>query len=152
PDLQRKIALKLLRADRVRDTESGGERLRREAQTMARLDHPGVVTVLDFGSYDDQVFVAMEFVEGQTLAAWLRARRRGWREVVDALVKAGHGIAAAHEAGLVHRDIKPENVLVGCDGRVRVTDFGLARIGAGPIAAAQIADQDLTTTGVVVGT
>ena len=136
PDLNRGVALKVLRnggadlADRlpIRDL------LLREAQAMAQLAHPNVVTVFDVGSVDDRVFIAMELVEGQTLAAWLRAQPRKRGEIVAVFLAAGHGLAAAHAAGLIHRDFKPDNVLVGNDGRVRVTDFGLAR-GAPPDAA-----------------
>jgi tetratricopeptide (TPR) repeat protein len=99
---------------------------------MAQLSHPSVVPVFDVGTVDEAggggVFIAMELVEGQTLRDWLKAARRPWKDVVKALVAAGRGLAAAHAAGIVHRDFKPANVLVGMDGRVRVTDFGLARV------------------------
>src|SRR5690606_25424835 len=98
------------------------------AQAMARLAHPNVVTVHDVDTYDDRVFVAMEYVDGVTLSEWVDAEpQRGWRSVVDVFVQAAQGVAAAHLAGLVHRDFKPDNVMIGTDGRVRVMDFGLAR-------------------------
>ncbi|MHB8874913.1 MAG: tetratricopeptide repeat protein [Myxococcaceae bacterium] len=130
PQLDRRVALKLLRPDVVKGigAKEGRNRLLREAQAMARLSHPNVVTVHDVGTtQDQQVFVAMEFVDGQTLRDLLRSRPTPWREVVELFVKAGRGVAAAHAAGLVHRDFKPHNVLVGKDGRVCVLDFGLAR-------------------------
>jgi tetratricopeptide (TPR) repeat protein/predicted Ser/Thr protein kinase len=127
PELDRKIALKLLRADRVGDDREAATRLLREAQAMARLSHVHVITVYDVGTFGEQVFIAMEFVEGGTLGKWIEECARDWRDVLRAFVKAGHGLAAAHAAGLVHRDFKPENVLLGKDGRVRVADFGLAR-------------------------
>jgi len=126
PELDRKVALKLLRPDRA-SGEAARMRLLREAQAIARLSHPNVVAVHDAGTFGDQVFVAMEFVEGTTLREWLREERRPWREVVARFVLAGRGLAAAHAAGLVHRDFKPDNVLLGRDGQVRVADFGLAR-------------------------
>jgi pentatricopeptide repeat protein len=127
PELERKVALKLLRPDRSRG-EAARLRLLREAQAIARLSHLNVVTVFDTGSFGDQVFIAMELVPGRTLREWLDERgRRPWREVVPLFLAAGRGLAAAHAAGLVHRDFKPENVLLGDDGRVRVVDFGLAR-------------------------
>lgn len=159
PKLHRMVALKMLRP-------SGGggaappelrERILREARAMARLSHPNVLAVYDVGELGDQVFLAMELVEGGTLTAWLRgeaglapggpeslggevarpkAARRGWREVLDVFLAAGRGLAAAHAAGLVHRDFKPDNVLFGSDGRVRVTDFGLARAAAAELPRA----------------
>lgn len=125
PELDRKVALKLLRQDRT----GGPDRLRllREAQAIARLSHPNVIQVYDAGTFGDQVFVAMELVEGRTLRRWLEEAPRSWREVAALFLVAGRGLAAAHAAGLVHRDFKPDNVLLGEDGRVRVVDFGLAR-------------------------
>ncbi len=93
---------------------------------MAKLAHPNVVAVYDVGSYGEQVFVAMEHVEGQTLRRWLRAERRGWRDVVKVFSQAGAGLAAAHAVGIVHQDFKPSNVMLAADGSVRVVDFGLA--------------------------
>jgi tetratricopeptide (TPR) repeat protein/tRNA A-37 threonylcarbamoyl transferase component Bud32 len=125
PTLDRTVALKVLH-DKVEGIEAE-QRLLREAQAMARLSHPNVVTVHDAGMKDGRPYVAMEMVEGSDLRAWLKSEKRGWREIVDQFVAAGDGLAAAHAVGLVHRDFKPGNVLVGRDGRVRVTDFGLAR-------------------------
>ena len=134
PELDRKVALKVLRG--VSDPDSPlhtRERMRllREAQAMARLTHPNVVPIYDAGSIGDRVFLAMHYVEGQTLTRWL-AQDRSWRQIVEFFAYAGRGLAAAHAAGLVHRDFKPDNVLVDRDGRVRVTDFGLARPSEAP--------------------
>ncbi len=129
PELDRKIAIKLMLpvlSDSVSASE-GRARLLREAQAMARLSHPNVIAVHDVGTFGEQVFIAMEYVEGSTLAEWLSAKKRPWRDVVSTFAQAGRGLAAAHAAGIVHRDFKPDNVLVGNDGRVRVLDFGLAR-------------------------
>ncbi len=125
PELERKVALKIPRPRRAL-----ASRLRREAQALARLQHPNVVAAYDVGTVGDQIFVAMEYVEGETLSAWLARAERPWREVLDRFIDAGRGLAAAHAAGLVHRDFKPDNVLLGADGRVRVADFGLARAPA----------------------
>ncbi|PTL81913.1 serine/threonine-protein kinase [Vitiosangium sp. GDMCC 1.1324] len=128
--LDRKVALKLLPpgdSDGGPEVTSGRARLLREAQAMARLSHPNVVAVYDVYQHGAQVFMAMELVEGQTLLQWQQEKPRTWREILTAFLAAGRGLAAAHAAGLVHRDFKPTNVLVGKDGRVRVTDFGLAR-------------------------
>jgi tRNA A-37 threonylcarbamoyl transferase component Bud32/tetratricopeptide (TPR) repeat protein len=135
PDLDRKIALKLLRAREPEHDVRDQARLMKEAQATARLSHPNVVTVHDVGTFGERVFIAMEYVEGQTLASWSAAREHGWQEIVATFAAAGRGLAAAHTAGLVHRDFKPQNVMVGRDGLVRVMDFGLAkRINAGPLA------------------
>jgi tetratricopeptide (TPR) repeat protein len=128
---------------------------------MAKLSHPNVITVHDVGTFEGQVFVAMEFIEGGTLTMWLREKQRSWKEVRQVLVAAGRGLAAAHAAGLVHRDFKPDNVLMGRDGRVLVTDFGLARPAAGRTDAfASVGSMpgtralglSLTRTGALVGT
>ncbi|WP_428267320.1 protein kinase domain-containing protein [Haliangium sp.] len=126
--LNRKVALKLLRnpGDGA-STESAQMRLMREAQAMAKLSHPNVISVYDVGTYKSEVYIAMEFVEGETLSRWLRRWRRPWRDILDKFLLAGAALAEAHAEGLVHRDFKPDNVLVGSDERVRVMDFGLAR-------------------------
>ena len=124
PQLDRKVALKILHAPGAAADEA--ERLLEEARAAARLSHPNVVAVYDAGRIEDDLFIALELVDGVDLRRWV-AEPRPWRAVVDVFVQAGRGLHAAHEAGVIHRDIKPENVLVGGDGRVRVTDFGLAR-------------------------
>jgi hypothetical protein len=101
-----------------------------------------VVSVYDVGAVGDQVFIAMELVEGETLAAWLASAPRPASEIVRAFMAAGHGLVAAHAAGLAHGDFKPANVLVASDGRVRVGDFGLAR----PIARDETVGSDLAGT------
>ena len=124
PELDRNVALKVLYPD-SRARVLGSERLQREAQAMARLAHPNVVTVYEVGTTATHSFIVMELVEGQTLNTWLQTRRSD-REVLAMLIGAGRGLEAAHRAGIVHRDFKPENVLIGTDGRPRVGDFGLA--------------------------
>jgi len=141
PELNRKTAIKLLRARGDAATAGGRTRLLREAQAIARLSHPNVVVVYDVGTFQDTVFIAMEFVEGHTLGYWLQAQQRTWREVLDVFLLAGRGLVAAHAAGLVHRDFKPDNVMITKSGQVRVMDFGLAREEARetlvPVAPAQ---------------
>ena len=137
PELDRRIAIKLVHPALWR-TASKQARvlLRAEARAMARLVHPNVVTIHDLGTVGDQLFVAMELVEGTSLDAWKKAAPRTWREVLAVCIQAGRGIAAAHRAGLVHRDVKPQNVLVGRGGQARITDFGLAAlVHAGPVVA-----------------
>ncbi|MCE9668559.1 serine/threonine-protein kinase [Myxococcus stipitatus] len=166
PDLDRKVALKLLHPGKQHDTEEARARLLREAQAMARVSHPNVIPVFDVGMWGDQVFVAMELVDGGTLSSWLKSGRRSWREILERYVAAGRGLEAAHAAGLVHRDFKPANVLVSRAGRVYVMDFGLAR-PVGDLEAEEPAteearqalssqrrmlDTTLTQDGLVVGT
>ena len=128
PELDRKVALKLLRSDLSSTVSSlGRSQLLAEAQAMARLSHPNIITVFDVGTWNDEVFFAMEFVRGQTLRTEQADGQARPRRALDLYLAAGTGLAAAHQAGIVHRDFKPDNVLVGEDGRVRVTDFGLAR-------------------------
>ncbi len=123
PELDRRVALKVLVHA---DDRSGLARLRREAMAMARLSHPNVARVFDVGSIDSRLFIAMEFIRGQTLRAWLAEQPRSWREVREVFLAAGHGLAAAHREGIIHRDFKPDNVLIDEEGRARVVDFGLA--------------------------
>jgi tetratricopeptide (TPR) repeat protein len=128
PELDRKIALKLLN-DGGTASESQARsrgRLLKEAKAIARLSHPNVVVVHDAGTIDDRVFIAMEFVDGQTLAAWLGGKPRPWPEIRQVFLAAGRGLAAAHAMRIIHRDFKPQNVMVAADGTVRVMDFGLA--------------------------
>jgi eukaryotic-like serine/threonine-protein kinase len=127
PELDRKIAVKLLRSGGGGHKGAAAERLIREAKAMARVSHRNVITVHDVGTHEGRVFVAMEYLDGGTLADWMQRGPHSWRAVVLHFRAAGLGLAAAHAQGLVHRDFKPANVLLGSDGRVRVADFGLAR-------------------------
>jgi tetratricopeptide (TPR) repeat protein len=156
PQLDRRIAIKLLRLDDGAARGRGQAVLLREAQIMAQLSHPNVIAVFDVGTAGEDVFFAMERISGGTLRQWLK-QRRSWREVVATFTQAGRGLAAAHAAGLVHRDFKPENVLMGSDGRPRVTDFGVAlalEVGASelPATGEPGATPVLTRFGRVVGT
>ena len=169
-DLQRTVALKLLHTSSgTNSSRSNAERNRllREARAMARLArHPNVIQVYDVATDGHHDFVAMEYVDGTSLDQWLKREQHGWREVLDAFIKAAHGLMAAHDADVVHRDFKPANVLMQTDGRVLVTDFGLARVPAGtaPTPETDEADDDetdhdrppadtsMTRTGAIMGT
>ncbi|MFO0576281.1 MAG: serine/threonine-protein kinase [Polyangia bacterium] len=166
PELDRKVALKLINpesADRCGSSDGSSStehrlRLQREAQAMARLSHPNVVTVHDAGEIDGQVFIAMELIDGTTLREWLAQAPRTAREIRAVMLLAGRGLGAAHESGLVHRDFKLDNVLRSREGRVLVTDFGLAR----PLQSAEppphrdegpaLLEVELTRTGAFLGT
>jgi eukaryotic-like serine/threonine-protein kinase len=171
PELDRKVALKLLRiVNRKKgdDLDAKRARLLREAKAIARLSHPSVVVVYDVGTYQDQVFIAMELVEGMTALRWRDTQRPSWREILRVFIDAGEGIAAAHAADLIHRDFKPENLMVTREGKVRVMDFGLARTmeritteQSGPhdadtdgptLPGVRAAEPRLTNEGNVVGT
>ncbi|WP_143141366.1 serine/threonine-protein kinase [Nannocystis exedens] len=160
--LDRKVAVKVLHREVVREQDNARKRLLREAQAMARLSHPNIVTVHEVGQVDDTLYVAMEFVRGVTLEAWVQ-QSRPWRQILAVYLQAGRGLAAAHRAGLVHRDFKPQNAMVGEDGRVKVLDFGLARLhdedlgeegpgGASVRPESALLRRPLTRTGVILGT
>jgi formylglycine-generating enzyme required for sulfatase activity len=162
PDLDRRIALKVVN-ETGPETADRRVRLLREARAIARLSHPNVITVYDAGTFGDRVYVAMEFVDGQTIDRWLAAAPRSWREILDVFVAAGRGLAAAHAAGIVHRDFKPQNVMIGRNGAVRVMDFGLALLAQAsedPPAPAQVPAEatraaalpTVTREGLVLGT
>lgn len=151
PQLARPVAIKVVR--RGGEDTQGRARLVREAQALARLSHPNVCHVYDVGTDGDEVWVAMELIDGVSLRQWAdQTRTRD--ELLEVLLGAANGIAAAHDAGLVHRDVKPENVLITRDGRAIVTDFGLARTEdrIDPNASTLSTDPHLTATGAIAGT
>jgi serine/threonine protein kinase len=161
PELNRDIALKVQPAGPSSPRQRW--RLLREAQALGQLAHPNVVSVFDVLTRGDDVFIAMELVEGRTLRQLVAEERPSAARVLELYTAAGRGLAAAHAAGLVHRDFKPDNAVVGPDGRVRVLDFGLAKSvrasadspepdadAGGPPPWAL--DGTMTRTGVSVGT
>jgi serine/threonine protein kinase len=161
PELDRQVAIKLVR-DPLAARGTQRIRLMREARALARLNHTNVVTVHDVGVHDDQIYVAMELVDGTTFGQWCKQEPRTLRAKLDVLLAAGRGLAVAHAAGLVHRDFKPDNVMVSAEGgpasyRVRVMDFGLVRAAAPePISQAGDDARDqplgLTHAGALLGT
>jgi serine/threonine protein kinase len=119
--LERHVALKVFREQRYASAE-----MQREAQVLARIDHPNVVKLHEIGEADGLVFLVLDLVRGGTLHDYIR-KWHDWREVVALFVQAAYGLAAVHDAGFVHGDVKPDNILVGCNGRVQITDLGRAR-------------------------
>ena len=158
PELDRKVAVKLVcLPSSDTDQPRWQARLVTEGRALAAVSHPNVLPVYDVGSKGDSVFIAMELVEGGTLTQWMRHRRRETAEIIDVFAAAGRGLAAAHANDLIHRDFKPDNVLIGDDGRVRVSDFGLARFSARPLTvpaerAAPVEGAERTRTGSILGT
>ena len=164
PQLDRQVALKLLRAVSSSD-RAATTRMLREAQSAAKIRHANVVTVYDAGEVDGRVFIAMELMSGTDLGKWFDERRT-WREVVGVMLEAAEGLRAAHAVGLIHRDFKPDNVVLEDDGTVKVLDFGLARAAydddTSAHVAGELADQlaetsvdrgdKLTQTGALLGT
>ena len=146
PRLERDVALKVLRSKRpgAGDTEHRA-RLFREAQALAQLSHPGVVQVFEVGEVEGTIYIAMEYVPGKTLRQWRVGDDPTPAEILAALVAAGEGLAAVHDAGLLHRDVKPGNILVGDDGRTRLADFGLAKADTAEPSARTDTDQDVAS-------
>ncbi len=141
PRLEREVAIKII-SDTLALDATFVERFAREARIAAALAHPHVVSVFDYGAHGGRPYLVMEYIAGGTLSGRLKDGRRDWdpatltRELLDAL-------GYIHAAGILHRDLKPANVLVGADGRARLTDFGIAHLADGT---------KLTSTGYVVGT
>ena len=163
PKLNRRVALKVLRELGRDDADLGDptRRLLREAQAAAKLRHQNVITVHDVGTDDGRVFMSMEYLEGTTLSRWYRGKLRTWREIRDAMLQAGEGLAAAHEAGLVHRDFKPANVIMTSQGRVVVLDFGLSKAfhehssrpaAVHPTEDGSLLHDTMTKDGIILGT
>ncbi|MEM9456859.1 MAG: serine/threonine-protein kinase [Myxococcota bacterium] len=148
PQTGQSVAIKVVPTDKAQAID----RLRREAKAMANLEHPNIVTVHEVGTCDDGLYLVMDLVEGQTLAAWANAGR-AWPEIVALGLQVADALGAAHDLGIVHRDVKPENILVDTQGQARLVDFGLAK----PLPGSEADNlsqftESLTDTGVVVGT
>ncbi|MEX1361939.1 MAG: serine/threonine-protein kinase, partial [Nannocystaceae bacterium] len=161
-ELDRKVAIKMLLDDEL-PTQAERTRFLREARALGRLSHPNVVTVHEVGESDGRIFVAMEYVQGESLRDWL-GTEPDWSQVLEVFVQAGQGLVAAHRAELIHRDIKPANIMRRDDGVVKVLDFGIVRMATNRLTASMDAapvvgssslsteTSSLTRTGAVMGT
>ena len=154
PDLDRKVALKVLRQG-GKGGSQGPLRMRREAQAMAKLSHPNVAQVYEVAEAHGRLYLAMEFIPGATLRAWQAQAPRSRDEVLRVYIEAGRGLAAAHAAGILHRDFKPDNAMIDGQGRVRVLDFGLSRAEPSRDAADTVSSGEslhATAAGSLIGT
>lgn len=160
PELDRHVALKLLKPSNSAGRDELVVRLQREARSMAKLSHPNVVTVYDVGKHEGGLYIAMELVQGGTLDTYVREAKPPLVEIIRCFRDVARALASAHDTGLVHRDLKPQNVLVSREGVVKVSDFGLARSAGTGSDRQQEMDADavaftstaITRTGQIVGT
>jgi len=151
--LNRRVAVKLLPLDHLADTRRL-HRFTREAETVSALNHPGILTIYEFGTDHGRQFIATEFVDGETLRARIRRGDITVDEAVDIAVQAARALSAAHRAGIIHRDIKPENIMIRSDRLVKVLDFGLAKLGGisdTPVVRLEGESPDLSS-GLLLGT
>jgi serine/threonine protein kinase len=146
--LHRDVAIKILPAE-VADDPDRRARFEREARAVAALSHPNILAIFDVGVAERVTYVVTELLDGQSLRERLAAGPLAPRKAIDIGVQIAHGLAAAHEKGIVHRDIKPENVFVLADGRAKILDFGLARTTTDAAAETETRGTD---PGVVMGT
>jgi len=151
PRLNREVAIKVLPAD-VRLDEDRRARFDREARAVAALSHPNVVAIYDVGADGHHVYAVMELLEGETLGARLRREPLPVRRAVEIGAAIAEGLAAAHQRGIVHRDLKPDNVFLTSDGRVKLLDFGLARVSLPGVSSDLTTIADATAPGIALGT
>src|SRR5579872_3457491 len=150
--LKREVAVKVL----PRALSLDAERLRRfeqEALATAALNHPNILAVFDIGTHEGAPYVVSELLEGETLRERLHSGALPLRKSQDYALQIARGLAAAHEKGIVHRDLKPENLFLTKDGRVKILDFGLAKVSAVQgLSADNVTETQVTDPGAVVGT
>ncbi len=141
-NLNRKAVLKFLPPDS--DDPDNNFRFKREAQSAGSLSHPNIVTIYDVDEYNGETYIAMEYVDGRTLRDLIKNDGLTTEKIIDITIQICEGLNEAHEKGIIHRDIKPENILIDGKGRVKIVDFGLARI--------KNVSRDITKQGSTLGT
>src|SRR5579864_5895186 len=149
--LGREVALKILPESFARESDRL-VRFEQEARAVAALNHPNILAVFDVGQHNGSPFLVSELLEGETLRAVLDHGAQPQRKAIEYAVQIAQGLAAAHEKGIVHRDLKPENVFVTKDGRVKILDFGLAKVAEAVTADGSRVTVANTDPGMVVGT
>ena len=150
--LQRDVAIKLLTANGLSSEDESRHRLLREARAAAALDHPNICSVYEVVEKDQLAFIAMQYIDGQTLASRLKAGPLGVDETLHIAVQIADALAAAHARGLIHRDIKPENIMLTGAGQAKVMDFGLAKILEAASTGEDETRKQLTQVGMILGT
>lgn len=136
--LERDVAVKVLKSEFAEDA-GFVSKFRAEAQSAAGLEHPNIVNIYDVGSEDGMYYIVMEYVEGITLKTYIEKKGHlNYKEVISIAIQVGRGIEAAHNKGIIHRDIKPQNIIISHEGKVKVTDFGIARAASSNTMSADV--------------